>query len=187
MSILSRDLVLIAYEIFSDGSGLGVETHLAGIVSVSLKVSPELLIFLDHSVSRQRLDEKESDSGREKRQAASDPERSSVSTNRVRTTESLDDRRESPSPNERSDLSNSSGNAVVLSTDGGRPALGCQETEVVSWPDLSEGKEDSVDDCEGGHVFGKFGIETAHDESDDGLSDQTEDHAVFGSEIVDDE
>ena len=187
MGILGRDLVLIASEIVGDGSGLGVNTHLAGIVSVSLKVSPEFFILLDHPVSCQRLDEKESNSSREKRQAASDPERSSVSTNRVLTTESLDDGRESPGSNERSDLSDSGGNAVVLSTDGGRPALGCQETEVVSWSELSEGKEDSVDDGKGGHVFGQFVIETAHDESDDSLGDQPEDHGVFGSEIVDDE
>jgi hypothetical protein len=184
---LSRRLVLIASEIVDDGRGLGAKTHLAGIVSVSLKVSPELIIFLGHSIGRQRLDEEESDSGREKRQATSDPERSSVSTDRVRTTERLDDGWESPSSDERSDFSQSSGDTVVLSTDGGRSALGSQETEVISWSEFSEGKEDSVDDGKGGDVFGQSDIETAHDESDDGLTDQTEDHGVFGSKRVDDE
>jgi len=187
MGVSSRDLVLIASEILSDGRGLGAKTHLAGIVSVSLEVSPELIILLGHSIGRQRLDEKESDSGRENRQAASDPERSGVSTNGILTTERLDDRRESPSSNERSDFSDSSSDAVVLSTDSGRSGLGCQETEVVSWTDLSEGKEDPVDDGEGGNVFGQSDVETAHDESDDGLTDQTENHGVFRSESVDDE
>ena len=187
MRVLSRDLAVIATEIVNDSRGLGAETHLAGVVSVRLKVSPELIILPGHPISRQRLDEKENDGSGEKGQAASDPERPSVSTSGVRATESLDDRRESPCSNERSNLSDSSGNAIVLSTDGGRSALGYQETEVVSWPELSEGKEDSVDDGEGGDVFGQFSIETAHDESDNGLSDQAEDHGVLGSERVDEE
>ena len=187
MRVLSRDLAVIATEIINDGRGLRTETHLAGVVSVRLKVSPELIILLDHSISRQRLDEKENDGSGEKGQAASDPERPSVSTNRVRATESLDDRRESPSSSERSNLSDSSGDTVVLPTDGGRSTLGCQDNEVVSRPELSKGKEDSVDDGEGGDVFGQFSIETAHDESDDGLSDQAEDHGVLGSERVDEE
>ena len=187
MGDLSRDLVLIASEVLSDGRGLGAKTHLAGIVSVGLEVSPELVILLGHPIGCQRLDEKEGYSGREKRQTASDPERSGVSTNRIRTTERLDDRWESPSSDERSDLSDSSGDAVVLSTDGGRSGLGCQETEIVSWSDFSEGKEDSVDDGEGGNVFGQSGVETTHDESDDGLTDQTENHGVLRSEGVDDE
>ena len=36
-------------------------------------------------------------------------------------------------------------------------------------------------------MFGKFDVEAAHDESNDGLADQTEDHGVFRTEGVDDE
>ena len=35
-------------------------------------------------------------------------------------------------------------------------------------------------------MFGQLDVETAHNESDDGLSNQTKDHSVFGPERVDD-
>ena len=91
-----------------------------------------------------------------------------------------------PSPHVSSDLPDSSSDAVVLATDGGRSGLGCQETKVISRSDFSEGEEYSIDNGEGGDVFGELFIETAHDESDDGLADQTDDHGVFGTEGVDD-
>ena len=36
-------------------------------------------------------------------------------------------------------------------------------------------------------MLGKFFVETAHDESDDGLADKADEHSVFGTERVDDE
>ena len=187
MSILSGCLLVVASKIVNDGRGLGAETHLAGVIAIGLKISPELLILPGHPIGRQGLDEEESNCSRKQGQAAPDPERTSVSANGIGTAESLDDRRESPSSDECSDLSGSSGDAVVLAADGGRTTLGSQETQVVSRSELSEGKKDSVDDGEGGDVFGQFGIETAHDESNDRLGNQTEDHGVFWSKRVDDE
>jgi hypothetical protein len=168
---LNRGLVLIASRIFNDGARLGAKTHLAGIVSVSFKVRPELDILFRHPISRQRLDKQQNNQSRQKRQPAPDPERPSVPARGGVAAESLDDGWEGPSAHERSNLPNSGGDAVVLPTHGGRSGLGRQETEVVSWPDFSEGEEDAVDDGEGGDVFGQFGVEAAHDESDDGLAD----------------
>ena len=36
-------------------------------------------------------------------------------------------------------------------------------------------------------LLGQFNVEAAHDESNDGLSDKTEDRGVFGSDGIDDE
>ena len=44
-------------------------------------------------------------------------------------------------------------------------------------------EEDSVDSGEGGNIFGEFGAEAAHSESDDCLGDQAEDHGQFGSMV----
>lgn len=185
--ILSGSPLLLASNIVNNNGSLRANAHLAGIITVSLKVSPKLVILLGHTIRRQRLDEQEGNQSRQYRQPTPDPERPGVSTDGCFTTKSLDDRRESPGPNKRSNLSDSRSDTVVLSTYGGRSGLGRQETKVISWPDFSEGKEDSVDDGEGGDVFGKFLVETAHDESDDCLTDQADDHGVFGTEGVDDE
>jgi len=178
---------MITSKVVNDGAGLGTKTHLAGIVTVSLEVSPELSILLSHPICRQRLDEKEGNQSRKNRQTASDPERTSVSTNGRLTTESLDDRWESPSANKGSDLSNSSSDTLVLTTHGGRTGLGCQETKVVSWSDFSKREENSVYDGEGADVFSQFGVETAHDKSDDCLAKQADDHGIFWSEGINNE
>ena len=56
--VLIRSLLITARNIISGSGGLRGNSHLAGILPVSLNVSPSLLIPLNHLVHRQRLHKK---------------------------------------------------------------------------------------------------------------------------------
>ena len=80
-----------------------------------------------------------------------------------------------PGADEGADLTPRGGEAVELAADGSRASLGGEQTKAVARTELTEAQEDTVHDGEGGEVVRELLVQTAHDEADDGLAEQTGD------------
>ena len=89
-------------------------------------------ILLLHSVVGQGSGKEEHDDGTKKRETARNPEWPSVPPGGIRAAKCLDDGREHPSADESANLSDRSGEAIVLTTDSSRAGLTRKETKAVS-------------------------------------------------------
>lgn len=105
------------------------------------------------------------------------------------TTHTVDDRREgylqvhlvsagdksrkkcerTPSACESASLADRGSEAVELTTNGGGSGLGGKETKAVSGTELTKTQENAINYSKGRDMILQLGVETAHDETKDGL------------------
>ena len=163
-----------------------LHTKVGEIVALLGKVCAETGIFVGDGILVDVGKEEESKGGGEEAEAASDPEGILGGFDRIVTSSGLDVR-EDPCSDESTNLANGSGDTVVATADTSGASLGGEETDVVTGAKLTEGVEDAVEDGEAGNVLGDLGIDTGHDEADDGLDGDTDDESILGADPVGDE
>jgi hypothetical protein len=148
--------------------------------------SAYLAVLLNHTVGRERADEEERDEGAENGEAGRDPERAGDAERRAALAERRLDVRERVRADERSHLADGGCKAVELAADRCRRCLRREQAEVVARAELAEGEEDAVDDRKRADVVHEVGIRAAHDETKDSLAQESEDHGVLRSKVVND-
>lgn len=120
--------------------------HLAGVVAVRLQIFTEADVLLLDGVLvdlRQPEDQKGADEGEGTGQVKGVLPR----LDHVFST-GIHEVREHVVADETTDLARSRSDGIVLTAEPGGRRLGSDETNVVTWTDLTQRKEDSVDDDE---------------------------------------
>lgn len=147
-----------------------------------LQIRPEFdVLLLDGILGDGRQAEQGQEAG-EDGQRRADPERILTCLGFVRGI--LHDDGEDVGADERSDLADGGGDAVVFAADGGGARLRGDEADVVTRTHLAKCEEEPVDDDKAGDVGrqGELGVAAGHDEADDALEEDAEGEETAGFE-----
>ncbi len=157
----------------------------ADIIPMVDQVLPESLILLCDSVLSNVRQEHQSDDSAEDAQSTANVEWVLALFDNV-VASCLDDVWEYVVPHKSSNFSACCCDAVIHPTNRCCRGLGSYKTNVVSWTDFAERKEDPVDDDKTADLRSliKVLVDRSHDKSDDSLQQNPNNEAVLGADPV---
>lgn len=168
----------------SDRVVLG-QAELSGIPALALQVFAELGILLGNCVLVNVGQAEKGDEGRQDAKTGCDPKGILCALDNVITTSILNVR-EDKGTDKGANLADGGSQTVVTTTHTRRAGLGSQQTNVVAWAKLTESEEDAVHNGKGSNVLGDLGVDTSHDQSNNGLEQDANDEGVLGADPVTD-